>query len=127
MGNFTADAARALGGAAWLSERRTAAAERFAAGALPTPAEEAWRYSRIDQLDLDRYRPLAPGAAGPGTFLPPRSSGPPPCASSTARWPASTSTRPTPPRVWWWPTSPRWPSRPPPSAAPSTAAPTPSP
>ena len=71
MGNFTADAARALGGAAWLSERRTAAAERFAAGALPTPAEEAWRYSRIDQLDLDRYRPLAPGAAGPGTFLPP--------------------------------------------------------
>ncbi|MGH9004039.1 MAG: Fe-S cluster assembly protein SufD, partial [Acidimicrobiia bacterium] len=27
---------------------------------LPTPAEEAWRYSRIDQFDLDRYRPAPP-------------------------------------------------------------------
>ncbi|HZQ78307.1 MAG TPA: Fe-S cluster assembly protein SufD [Acidimicrobiia bacterium] len=36
---------------------------------LPTPSEEAWRYSRIDQLDLDRYRPG--GAGGEGTFLGP--------------------------------------------------------
>ncbi|MGH9283328.1 MAG: Fe-S cluster assembly protein SufD, partial [Acidimicrobiales bacterium] len=28
--------------------------------AVPTPAEEAWRYSRIDQFDLDRYQPAAP-------------------------------------------------------------------
>jgi Fe-S cluster assembly protein SufD len=71
MGSFTPDAARALGGAAWLTERRLAAAEQFASGALPAPSEEAWRYSRIDQLDLDRYRPAAPDSAGPGTFLAP--------------------------------------------------------
>ena len=67
MGNFTPETARALGGAGWLTERRLAAAERFASTALPTPAEEAWRYSRIDLLDLDRYRPGPAG--GDGTFL----------------------------------------------------------
>ncbi|HZN14211.1 MAG TPA: Fe-S cluster assembly protein SufD [Acidimicrobiales bacterium] len=41
-------------------------AERFAAAALPTEEEEVWRYSRIDDLDLDRYRPAtgSGGAAG---------------------------------------------------------------
>jgi Fe-S cluster assembly protein SufD len=57
MNNFTAEAVRALPGPAWLGERRRAAAERLDGLELPTPAEEAWRYSRIDQLDLDRYRP----------------------------------------------------------------------
>jgi Fe-S cluster assembly protein SufD len=64
---FTAEAARALGGPDWLVRRRLAAAERLAGMAWPTPAEEIWRYSRIDQLDLARYRPFAPeelGAAG---------------------------------------------------------------
>src|SRR5471032_1712261 len=56
---FTADAARALGGPDWLVRRRAAAVERLSAVAWPTPAEEIWRYSRIDQLDLDRYRPFA--------------------------------------------------------------------
>jgi Fe-S cluster assembly protein SufD len=69
MGSFTPDTARALPGAGWLTERRVAAAERFASCTLPTPAEEAWRYSRIDQLDLDRYQPGVPG--GQGTFLAP--------------------------------------------------------
>jgi Fe-S cluster assembly protein SufD len=36
---------------------RLAAAERFAIAPLPTPGEEIWRYSRIDQLDLDRFSP----------------------------------------------------------------------
>lgn len=63
MGNFTPEAARALGGPGWLADRRLAAAERFAAAPLPTPSEEAWRYSRIDRLDLDRYRLGAPGRA----------------------------------------------------------------
>lgn len=67
--NFTPDAARALEGAGWLNERRVAAAERFASTALPTPSEEAWRYSRIDELDLDRYRPGV--VDGEGTFLGP--------------------------------------------------------
>ena len=69
MGNFTPETARALPGPGWLTERRLAAAERFASAALPTPSEEAWRYSRIDQLDLDRYRPAAAG--GGGTFIGP--------------------------------------------------------
>jgi Fe-S cluster assembly protein SufD len=69
MGNFTAEKARALEGAGWLTERRAAAAEQFAAMALPTPSEEAWRYSRIDQFDLDRYQPATTDA--PGSFLPP--------------------------------------------------------
>jgi Fe-S cluster assembly protein SufD len=40
------------------SDFRLAAAERFAAAPLPTPNEEIWRYSRIDQLDLDDFRPV---------------------------------------------------------------------
>src|SRR5688572_25467093 len=57
MTAFTPAAAAALPGPDWLRARRTAAAERFAAEALPTEAEEVWRYSRIDELDLDRYVP----------------------------------------------------------------------
>src|SRR6266550_1396755 len=69
MSNFTPETARALPGPGWLTERRRAAAERFASAALPTPSEEAWRYSRIDELDLDGYRPAA--ADGKGTFVSP--------------------------------------------------------
>ena len=54
---FTVDAARALGGPEWLVARRVAAAERLGSIAWPTPQEEIWRYSRIDELDLDRFRP----------------------------------------------------------------------
>jgi Fe-S cluster assembly protein SufD len=59
VATFTADAARALGGPDWLAQRRADAVERLADVSWPTPAEEIWRYSRIDQLDLDRYRPFA--------------------------------------------------------------------
>jgi Fe-S cluster assembly protein SufD len=69
MGNFTPEAARALPGPRWLTQQRLAAAERFASINLPTPSEEAWRYSRIEDLDLDRYRPAT--ADGDGSFLPP--------------------------------------------------------
>jgi Fe-S cluster assembly protein SufD len=55
---FTPDAARALDGPDWLVERRLRAVERLAGIAWPTAAEEIWRYSRIDDFDLDRYRPL---------------------------------------------------------------------
>jgi Fe-S cluster assembly protein SufD len=37
--------------------RRVAAAERAAAMEMPSPAEELWRYSRVDDLDLDRFAP----------------------------------------------------------------------
>jgi len=56
---FSPDAARELGGPSWLVEQRVAAAERFAAAPWPTTAEEIWRYSRIDDLDLERFVPSA--------------------------------------------------------------------
>jgi len=61
---FTVDAARALGGPDWLRARRAAAAERVRELSWPTPAEEVWRYSRIDELDLDRYRPMTADELG---------------------------------------------------------------
>ena len=54
---FTPDIAAALPGPAWLTHRRAAAAEAFAGSPLPTEKDEVWRYSRIDQLDLDRFQP----------------------------------------------------------------------
>jgi Fe-S cluster assembly protein SufD len=64
---FTPDASRALGGPDWLEERRGRAADRLDGLSWPSASEEIWRYSRIDDLDLDRYRPLTAdelGAAG---------------------------------------------------------------
>jgi Fe-S cluster assembly protein SufD len=55
---FPADAASNLPGPSWLLARRRAALERFQAADLPTEAEEVWRYSRIDDLDLDAFAPL---------------------------------------------------------------------
>lgn len=39
-------------------QQRKAAAERAAAAPVPTPEQEVWRYSRIDELDLDRFHPV---------------------------------------------------------------------
>jgi Fe-S cluster assembly protein SufD len=61
---FTADAARNLGGPEWLVARRLAALDQLQRVSWPTPAEEIWRYSRIDELDLDRYRPFAEDELG---------------------------------------------------------------
>jgi Fe-S cluster assembly protein SufD len=50
-----------------LAERRVRAAEQLGALTWPSASEEIWRYSRIDDFDLDRYRPLTAdelGAAG---------------------------------------------------------------
>ncbi|MFN8026487.1 MAG: hypothetical protein U0W40_09120 [Acidimicrobiia bacterium] len=68
--HFTADAARALPGPDWLSARRLAAHEQLAAVEWPTEHEEIWRYSRVDALDLGRFRPVPAdrlGEAGPDT------------------------------------------------------------
>lgn len=45
--------------------------EQWRTVALPTPSEEIWRYSRIDELDLDAFRPAAstPLVAGPAGFV----------------------------------------------------------
>ncbi|HTX00841.1 MAG TPA: SufD family Fe-S cluster assembly protein, partial [Acidimicrobiales bacterium] len=62
-GAFTPAAAAALAGEDWQRERRIAAAERLATLSLPSAAEEDWRYSRIDELDLSLYGPVAPEQA----------------------------------------------------------------
>ena len=62
--HFTVDAARALPGPDWLAGRRVAAAERLASLEWPTEHEEIWRYSRIDELDLARFRPVPPELLG---------------------------------------------------------------
>jgi Fe-S cluster assembly protein SufD len=61
---FTSDAAGALGGPDWLVARRLRAAEQLATTDWPTDAEEVWRYSRINQLDLARFRPLTAAELG---------------------------------------------------------------
>jgi Fe-S cluster assembly protein SufD len=54
-----------------LRVERREAVERFSARGLPTDALEQWRYSRIDALDLDRYRPAdAPGAQAAQGLVP---------------------------------------------------------
>ena len=63
--HFTADTSRALGGPDWLVARRLAAIEQLDDAIWPTPGEEIWRYSRIDELDLDRYRPVPIEEIGP--------------------------------------------------------------
>ena len=55
---FTVDAARALGGPDWLVARRVRVAERLSEVTWPTAAEEIWRYSRVGDFELDRYRPV---------------------------------------------------------------------
>lgn len=60
LSTFTPDAAGAIRGPDWLRARRRAAAERFAGMALPTEAEEVWRYSRIGELDLEVFTPASP-------------------------------------------------------------------
>jgi Fe-S cluster assembly protein SufD len=59
---FTIDTA-SLPGAPWLQGRRRAAAERLGEPTLPTTDEEVWRYSRVDELDLDDFAPVLTGPA----------------------------------------------------------------
>jgi len=58
LDHFSPAAARGLPGPDWLADRRAVAVERLAGLEWPTPAEEIWRYSRIGDLDLGRYRPV---------------------------------------------------------------------
>ncbi len=59
------DAHRAPNGPAWLDRVRGEAAERFRGADLPTEAEDHWRYSRVEELDLDRYRPVGAPTEAP--------------------------------------------------------------
>ena len=103
-----------LGGPDWLRDRRVAAATEAAdAARCPPPSEEVWRYSRIDELDLDALRPgrrrgrsARPdgGTRGAGRSCAPAhwscttvtSSTPsstPSCRGSRSAWPTSTRRR----------------------------------
>jgi len=69
-----------------LLSRRQAAWELLASMPMPTAAEEIWRYSRIDDLDLQGFQPVldppslpgfgsstnTEGAVGTASFLPPQ-------------------------------------------------------
>ncbi len=59
LSTFTVDAIAQLAGPEALVDRRRAAIERWTGASLPTSEEEVWRYSRIDELDLDRFAPAA--------------------------------------------------------------------
>jgi Fe-S cluster assembly protein SufD len=58
LDHFSPAAARGLPGPDWLADRRAAAVERLADLEWPTAAQEIWRYSRIGDLDVARYRPV---------------------------------------------------------------------
>ena len=58
---FSAGAIPALPGPGWLRQSRLASWERFSGSELPREAEEIWRYSRIEELELSRYGPCPPG------------------------------------------------------------------
>ena len=58
---FNADAVAGLPGPAWLLDQRQSSWELFAGLDLPRESEEIRRYSRIEELDLNRYAPVSPG------------------------------------------------------------------
>ena len=58
---FGAGSIPALPGPDWLRQSRLASWERLARSELPTEAEEIWRYSRIEDLDLSHYAPCPQG------------------------------------------------------------------
>lgn len=66
LSNFTADVLETIPGPGWLKQRRREAFERFAAASLPSESDEVWRYSRVDELDLDAFGPVREdGTAAP--------------------------------------------------------------
>jgi Fe-S cluster assembly protein SufD len=66
---FTAEASARLEGPEWLRNRRAERYAAFAAGSLPSESEEVWRYSPIDELDLDQFAPEVVEVNGAGAAL----------------------------------------------------------
>ena len=57
MNSFTSTVADLLPGPDWQVEARRHALQAADGLAVPSPDEEAWRYSRIGELQLDNYHP----------------------------------------------------------------------
>ncbi|MSV67480.1 MAG: hypothetical protein F2877_00245, partial [Actinobacteria bacterium] len=62
--SFTPEASLDLGGPEWLSNRRLRAIETLKDVEWPTADEEIWRYSRVGDLDLAKYRPMSGAELG---------------------------------------------------------------
>lgn len=60
---FDAEGSAALAGPPWLRDRRAAGLSSAESSAMPAESEEVWRYTPIDDLDLDEFLPVtvAPG------------------------------------------------------------------
>ena len=63
MSPFSIDVAARLPGPESLRQRRIAAAERLDALPWPTPDDRVWHYSRIAELDPERYAPAGADSA----------------------------------------------------------------
>lgn len=71
MSTSLTDAVPELDGPHWLRERRAEALAAFAKVDMPSTDEELWRYSRIDDLDLDGYTLSdGPGRGGVSSHVP---------------------------------------------------------
>jgi Fe-S cluster assembly protein SufD len=71
MSTSLTEAALELGGPEWLRERRAEAVAAFSAVEMPTTDQELWRYSRIDDLDLDGFTLSdGPGRGGVSSHVP---------------------------------------------------------
>lgn len=51
--------------APWLDDLRSAASSAFGSADRPSEEDEVWRYSRIGDVDLERYSPVSEVIAGP--------------------------------------------------------------
>ena len=61
---FNAEDSAALAGPQWLRDRRLLGLKALESCAMPSESEEVWRYSPIDDLNLDEFKPVTttPGA-----------------------------------------------------------------
>jgi Fe-S cluster assembly protein SufD len=66
---FTAEASARLEGPEWLRNRRAEGFAAFESCSLPSEGEEVWRYSPIDELDLDQFTPESVEVNGAGAAL----------------------------------------------------------
>ena len=64
VNRFTPEASLDLGGPEWLAERRLRAFSALQDVEWPTADEEIWRYSRVGDLDLSKYRPMTAAELG---------------------------------------------------------------